>query len=128
MSEVQPGNSDIPGQVFESCFRQMLATEQYERAKRIFDEVGAYNERSLAIQFHTAHAFGKLDEVLAAYEDIMSPEKGFLHLVPDEITKAVEVRRFADVIYSSVIAEGDIRRLLSMRREIEIPEMFDLMG
>lgn len=119
---------DITRQIFESHFQRAMSEADYARARAIFEEIGAFNERSIAIQLHVAQHVGRLEEVLAAYEKIAGPD-GYLHLVPDPITRATEVRMFGDVIYGSVINEGgNPLDLLRVREEADIPKIFDLMG
>jgi len=114
-------------EIFDSHFREVLELAEFERARTVFITVGRFNERSIAMQIDLARQVGKLEEVLAAYEKLMAPDS-FLHMVPDFITAAVEVRRFGDVVYGSVIAEGEPMRLMEWRGQFESPKIFDLMG
>lgn len=114
-------------QIFESHFNGVMHPEDYARALRIFDDVSAFNERSIAIQFHTAIHAGKLEEVLSAYESMIDPERGFLHLVPDPMTRVLEVRQFGDMIYSSVIGMTDINQMMELAESAPPPKIFDLM-
>src|SRR5688572_25827442 len=120
-------SDNIGQQIFDSFFRESLSPADFDRASAIYREVSPYNERSIAIQFFTAQHAGKLEEVLDAYERLLA-EDSFLHRVPDQVTRAVEIRIFGDVVYGSVIAEGDMMRLLELRQGMEIPKAFDLMS
>lgn len=116
----------IARQIFESYFRDLMSPEELARALVVFDAISDHNERSVAIQFLAATSTEKLAEVLDAYEIFIGPE-GYLHLIPDEVTRAVEVKRFGDYIYLNVIAEGDAMKLFEQRRRVEIPTVFDNM-
>lgn len=126
--EPKPTIPDVDRQIFESHFSKAFNEIDYERAKTIFDAVGAANERGLAIQFHVATQVGKLEEVLAAYEKLIAPDSWY-YLVPTAVQKAVEVRLYKDVLYTSVILEGeDISAAMRIMEEVDVPKIFDLMG
>jgi len=125
--KVPAGPGIIAGMYFNSYFQPRMESAEYTRAHHIFNELGALNERSIAIQLHAAMATDKLEEVLSAYETIMDPEEGFLHLIEDPLQRIAEVRYFADYIYGNVIAEGNPERLFALREATEIPAFLDLM-
>ncbi|MGI0059692.1 MAG: hypothetical protein ACREBJ_07970 [Nitrosotalea sp.] len=120
--EQQP--TDVASKIFESHFQQILEPDMYARAKSIFDQAGAYNERSLAIQIYTAYQFDKLDDVLESYEQLLSSQE---YQDLDFVTRATYVRVYADHVYGEIITEGDPMRILEMRAQMEIPKIFDSM-
>lgn len=118
---------DFDQEIFDTHFQGVLGPAEFERARTVFTTVGRFNERSIAMQIDLARQTGKLEEVLAAYEELMAPGS-FLDDVPDFITAAVKIRIFGDFIYQSVIAEGEPLRILEWRGKFESPKVFDLMG
>lgn len=105
--------------IFVTHFSELLNPEDFQRALVIFDDIGGYNEHGLAVQLHVAAKNDKLQEVLQAYEKLMAPDS-YLHRVPDPVTRAVEVRLYKDVIYSSLIA-GDVNSMLEASEKADIP-------
>src|SRR5262245_47393842 len=92
--------SNRAAEIFHDHFSKVLSAEDFERASKAFHMLAGYNERSFAMQLHTATQFGKLEEVLAAYDRMSAPDS-WVHNVPDPVTLAAEMRGFADVIYAS---------------------------
>lgn len=119
------GPNSIAEEIFNSYFKTQMSFEDLSRALNIFRSVSQHNERSIAIQFFAAVSHGKLEEVLEAYEIFTGP-RGYLGEL-DEVTRAVEVRHFADFIYLGVIAGGDQQLLFDQAYSVEIPEIFDNM-
>ena len=123
---IPPNQTDL--EIFNHHFRSLLDEETFDRAQTVFTTVGRFNERSVALQLSHALQKNKLDAVLSAYEKIMRPPDGYLHLVPTAEQTAAEVRSFGDVVYASIITDGDPLEILNMRDEVESPVIFDLMG
>jgi len=119
------GPTDTASKIFEAHFQRLLEEETYDRAKTVFDEAGAYNERSLAIQIQTALQAGKLDVVLQSYEELLS-NADFQQL--DIVDRSVYLRRYADYVYADLITDGDPLKALEMRPPVEILEIFDRMS
>ena len=114
--------------IFDQHFAQTLGSEDFERARSVFDSVGQYNERSLATQLETAHQVGKLEEVLRAYEKLAAPDS-WLWNVPNIAQRVAEVRMYTDVVYQSVLLGEDegLSEFLELMDRVEVPKIFDLM-
>jgi hypothetical protein len=123
--EQDPPTDSVDQQIFDSYFAGVLDEARFRRASNIFRQVGAHNERSVAIQFFSAIAAGKTDEVLATYDEVLLPGSPFHEL--DEISRALGVRRIADYVYMQVICEGDQSRVFTLIPR-DTPPIFDEMG
>jgi hypothetical protein len=126
---MEQGPTDTASKIFESHFRRVLEPAEYDRARAVFDNAGAYNERSLAIQIQTALQAGKFDEVLSSYEELLA-NPDFQEL--DFVSRSVYLRRYADYIYGVLITEGSPVQIMdqieTMRLPGEMLEIFDQMS
>lgn len=111
-------------EAFANYFSAIFDAETFERARRIFDELGAYNDRILAMQFHAAGYVGRIEDVLAAYEQAMDPVRGYLHLVREPFRHAAEVWMLSDVVFSNIIAGRDEETAWQVMLEVEAPDDF----
>lgn len=118
---------NMPELVFISYFKPRLAPEYYQRAKSTFDIIGKYLPVSFATQLYLATRYGKINEVLSAYEWFVGQADSIFKKKPSREKCAELMRQFAGVIYHSVIADQSTMGLEAMVRSAKVPEVFNQM-
>ena len=110
-----------PKELFEANFKLKLAPDAYERARVVFNTIGAYNEGGISIQMHIANEIGILPDILEMYEHLI--ESGTLPSSlgseRDLVDRAVAVRLYKDRVYGSMLGAGLGRSM----EDVDVPDV-----